>query len=181
MQPISSLPRPAVYPPVMPPAPPALPPAPPLAAMPAPTARQQGPAPRVAIAPEDWFWVQALREFAPVTAAVGMGAGVLIGLAAGTPALGAAWGACIVTGIPGVAIATERYVVPTVQRLLRGEGLGQTPLSDLSFAGGVLLPTAAVALGSALAVGTSALAFGGLLGALALVAGGRLLRQHQTG
>ncbi|MEB3284369.1 MAG: hypothetical protein VKN33_03680 [Candidatus Sericytochromatia bacterium] len=174
MQPIAHFSGIPPIPPARPTGPQPLPPPAPVQAFNAPP---RWAPPQAALEPELWFWVQGLREFAPLTAAIGMGAGVLIGLAAGTPALGAAWGACIVTGIPGIAIALGTYGVPLVRSLLRGDGLGRTPLRDLSFAGGVLLPTAAVAVGSALAVGTNALAFGGLLGAITLFGAGRLWRR----
>jgi hypothetical protein len=122
---------------------------------------------------EAWYWIRVLRDFAPVTAGVGLAAGALVGLAFGAPALGAAWGACLLTGVPGVAIAVA-HAGHLVGHILRGEGLGPRPWDGLRFVGGVLLPTAAVALGTALAVGTSAAAFGGLLGAGALALAGHL-------
>jgi len=171
---------PNLVPPLLapPPAPRLLPAPPPIAApVPTPARMQQWAPPVAAVHPEDWFWVSALHEFAPVIAGVGLAAGAIVGLAVGTPALGAAWGASLATGILGVSVALGKVVVPTLRSVLRGDGLGPRPLEDLAFLGQVLLPTAAVAVGSALAVGTGALAFGGLLGATAVFGVGRLIRK----
>lgn len=124
-------------------------------------------------APEAWFWVRALRDFAPVTAGAGLLVGGLIGLVAGAPALGAAWGACILTGIPGVALAAER-IRHSLGHLLRGDGLGPRPWEGVVFVASVLMPTAAVALGTAMAVGTAGAAFGGFAAAGVLALGGQL-------
>ncbi|MEB3330427.1 MAG: hypothetical protein VKQ33_14475 [Candidatus Sericytochromatia bacterium] len=180
-------PAPLAPPPAPAPAPPALraaPPPVPQTILPQPP-HAYPPPPPGAVRPahveqEAWYWVRLLRFVAPATAGLGLVVGGAIGLAAGAPALGAAWGAAVLTGVPGVTLAVDR-LRHTAGHLLRGEGLGPRPGEDLRFVGGVLLPTGAVALGTALAVGTGLAAFGGLLGAGALELAGRVYLRGRQG
>jgi Mn2+/Fe2+ NRAMP family transporter len=114
----------------------------------------------VQVNPESWFWVTTLWSFAPAVAGVGLVAGGLAGLCFGAPALGAAWGACVLTGFAGTVGAMVE-VVPLFQR-----GFGPRPGDLLAYLASVTMPTGAVALGTALAVGTPLAAVGGVLGAL---------------
>jgi hypothetical protein len=128
------------------------------------------PAPIGAQNGDGWAWMAALWTFTPPLAGVGFAMGGLAGLGLGSAALGAAWGACIGTGVVGVVLTLQGFVLPFFQDLRRGKPIRPIDRGDLVAVGGLLLPTAVVAAGTALAVGTPLAAFGGILGSLVPVA-----------
>lgn len=161
-------------PPPVSPLPAMAPPIPPPAVQPAFVSPRR-PAPIGAQIGDGWAWIAALWTFTPPLAGIGFALGGLAGLGLGSAALGAAWGACIGTGVVGVALTLQGFVLPFFQDLLRGEPLRPIGRGDLVAVAGLLLPTAVVSAGTALAVGTPLAAFGGVLGSLVPVALAHLL------